>query len=163
MKRRINPNMPALMATVTLMALWFTTSASAQARSDYDIVHSFQARYDSIRAATRRAMTVQDCGQISADIQQMKSDFAADTALLNKALYPNNYDDEVDNATIALQITQNRLGLIESQVSRIADLELQVRSLSGKVDSLSNENDKLMASLDVATKALEKTGKPSTP
>lgn len=144
----------AALAAVFLIGL--VSAAVAQPRSDYETVRSFQTKYKAIKEAIRQAKTVQQCAEINADIDELQKEFAADTTLLNKALYPDKYDDEIDNARIDLQMTQNRLGIIETQVARITDLETQVRMLSGKVDSLSTQNDKLMASLDVVTRALER-------
>ncbi len=145
-----------LATLVTVLLFGLACSAAAQPGSDYETVKSFQTKYKAIKEAIRQASTVQQCAEISADIDELQKEFASDTTLLNKALYPNKYDDEIDNARVDLQMTQNRLGIIESQVARITDLETQVRVLSGKVDSLSEQNDKLMASLDAVTKALER-------
>ncbi len=139
-----------------VIVLGLACSAFAQPKSDYEIVKSFQTKYKAIKEAIRSAKTVQECADISANIAELETEYSADTTLLNKALYPNKYDDEINNAQIDLQMAQSRLGIIESQVNRISELEFQVRSLSGKIDSLTNANTKLMASLDVMAKALVK-------
>ncbi len=126
----------------------------AQQESDYAIVKSFRSKVSDIRTAIRQAQTVQECGQISADIDELVNDFAADTVLLNKALYPQKYDDQIGELRTQLLTAQNRLGIIDSQMTQIAGLETQVRSLSGTIDSLTAEDDKMMASLDVMSKAL---------
>lgn len=131
----------------------------AQERSDYAIVNSFKAKYQAIREAIKQAKTVQECAEVSANIGDLEKEFAADSALLSRALYPNKYDDQITEARVELRLNQEKLGIIESSVARIADLEEQVRSLSGKVDSLSAENNKLMASLDVLSKTVEKNAK----
>lgn len=142
------------MAAIFLLSLVCT--AAAQPKSDFETVKSFQAKYKAIGEAIREAKTVQQCATISADIDQLQREYAADTTLLNKALYPDKYDDEINNVRIDLHLAQSRLGIMESQVARITDLETQVRMLSDRVDSLSKANDKLMASLNVVTTAMEK-------
>ncbi|HEY9167626.1 MAG TPA: hypothetical protein VIS48_15840 [Candidatus Kryptonia bacterium] len=134
----------------------FASVAIAQERSDFEIVNSFQTKYKAIKEAVTRVQTVQECAEVSANIDELEKEFAADTVLLNKALYPDKYDDQITEVRVELRISQDKLGLLESAVARIADLESQVRALSGKVDSLSNENSKLMASMDVMSKALNK-------
>ncbi len=141
---------------VVIFALGFLATAAAQQRSDFETVKSFQTKYKAIREAIKEAKTVQDCAEISANIDELMKEYAPDTTLLNKALYPDKYDDQISEVRVELRLAQDKLGLIETQVARIADLEMQVRTLSGKVDSLSAENDKLMASLDVMSKAMEK-------
>ncbi len=156
MRTHANPLVAMTRSIVVVFLLGFVATAAAQPRSDYEIVKSFQAKYKAIKEAIKEAKTVQDCAEISANISELEKEFAADTVLLNKSLYPDKYDDMIANINGDLSYAQNNLGLIETQVARITDLEVQVRTLSGKVDSLTSENDKLMASLDVMSKAVEK-------
>jgi hypothetical protein len=144
---------------VLVFMFGFFAAATAQPRSDFETVKTFQTKYKAIKEAIRAAKTVQDCAEISANIAELQTEFAADTSLLNRSLYPDKYDDMIDNARVDLRLTQDKLGLIENQVVRIADLETQVRVLSAKVDSLANENTKLLASLDVLSKAVTKNTK----
>ncbi len=156
MRNRTRKIATAAKTMVAVFLLSLACTAYAQPKSDFEIVKSFQAKYKTIREAIREAKTVQDCASINADIDELQKEYAADTTLLNKALYPDKYDDEINNARIDLHLAQDRLGIIESQVARITDLETQIRTLSDRVDSLSKANDKLMASLNVVTKAMEK-------
>ena len=122
-------------------------------------VKSYETKYKAIKDAIKQVQTVQQCAEVSANIDGVEKEFAADTVLLNKSLYPDKYDDQITEVRVELRLNQDKLGIIESSVARIAQLEEQVRSLSGKVDSLSSANDKLMASLDVMSKAVEKNTK----
>jgi len=134
----------------------FSVVAMAQEQSDYAIVQSFQEKYKAIREAIKEVKTVQECAEVSANIDELEKEFAADTALLNKSLYPDKYDDVVSEARVELRLNQDKLGIIESSVARITELEEQVRSLSRAVDSMDTINDRLLASIDVMSKALEK-------
>ncbi len=147
--------------TISLVGalILFSVVAMAQEQSDYAIVNSFQTKYKAIKEAIKEVKTVQECAEVSANIDELEKEFAADTTLLNKSLYPDKYDDQIAEVRVELRLNQDKLGIIESSVARIAELEEQVRSLSGKVDSLSGENEKLMASLDVMSKAMEKNTK----
>jgi len=142
-----------------LMIFSSAVMVMAQERSDYEIVKSFETKYKAIKDAIKQVQTVQQCAEVSANIDELEKEFAADTALLNKALYPDKYDERIGEVRYELRHNQDQLGIIESSVARIAQLEEQVRALSGKVDSLSSENDKLMASLEVLSKAAEKNTK----
>lgn len=140
-------------------ALLFISAAVAQEQSDYAIVKSFQAKYNAIKASIKEVQTVQQCAEVSANIDELEKEFVGDTVLLNKSLYPDKYDDQIMEVRVELRLNQDKLGIIKSSVARIAQLEEQVRSLSGKVDSLSTENGRLMASLDVLSKTVEKNSK----
>ena len=148
---------------ITLSAIgamiMLSAAVMAQEQSDYAVVKSYETKYKAIKDAIKQVQTVQQCAEVSANIDELEKEFAADTVLLNKSLYPDKYDDQITEVRVELRLNQDKLGIIESSVARIAQLEEQVRSLSGKVDSLSSANDKLMASLDVMSKAVEKNTK----
>ncbi len=140
---------------IAVLLFGFLATAAGQQPSDYQVVKSFQSKYNAIREAIREAKTSKDCDQISTRLLNLEEEFAADTTLLNKALYPRNYDAEVASARNDLRLTRERLGLIESQGSKIAGIEQQVAALAEKVDSIARENTRLMASLDVMAGALK--------
>ena len=134
-------------------------SGTTQTQSDYAIVKSFESKYNDIKDSIRKATTVEECAAVSANIDGLETKFSADTVLLNGALYPDNYDNWISELRIELRLAQDRLGIIESQVARISDLQQQVQTLSSKIDSIANENDKLIASLNVMSSALTKNTK----
>ena len=156
MKRLIERASRQNISLAAVFLIGLVCSAAAQPKSDFEIVKSFQAKYKVIKEAIREAKTVQECAEINANIADLEKEYAADTTLLNNALYPHKYDDEINNVQVDLQMTQSKFGIIESQVNRISELEFQVRTLSGKIDSLTNANSKLMASLEVMANALVK-------
>lgn len=153
--------MRSLAAVILVFAgAWlFVSVAIAQEQSDYAIVKSYQTKYNAIKESIKQVQTVQQCAEASANIDELEKEFAADTVLLNKTLYPDKYDDQITEVRVELRLNQDKLGIIESSVARIAQLEEQVRTLSGKLDSLATENGKLMASLDVMSKAVQKDAK----
>lgn len=148
-----------IMLSVVGALMIFSSAVVAQEQSDYAIVQSYKTKYGAIKDQIKQVQTVQQCAEVSANIDELEKEFAADAALLNKSLYPDKYDDQIGEIRYELRRNQDQLGIIESSVARIAQLEEQVRSLSGKVDSLSGANDKLMASLDVMSKAVAKNTK----
>ena len=149
-------------SSVCILALSFLImprGSHAQVQSDYSIVKSFESKYNDIKASIGQATTIQDCAAINANIDDMEKEFAADTTLLNNALYPDKYDAWIGELRVELRLAQDKLGIIESQVSRITDLEEQVRTLSGRIDSITNENNKLIASLNVMSSAMTRNNK----
>jgi hypothetical protein len=126
----------------------FVILASAQQKSDYATVKQFKGLIKSITQATNEAKTVQDCADITATIDQMEKDFKDDKALLDKALYPDDFTKTFELLRGRLMIRQKDLGVIETQLVRITELETQVRELSGQVSRLTGENDKLMEDIE---------------
>ncbi len=136
--------------------LLFSGIGMAQEQSDYLIVKSFQEKANALKAHINRAASLKECVQDSMRIVELQRQFAPDTVLLNNALYPLNYEQQIASLYGVLSLSRGRLQVIESQASQIVTMQTQISLLSDRVDSLSKENDKLMSSLDVMTSALNK-------
>ncbi|MFZ1082621.1 MAG: hypothetical protein WAO19_11945 [Candidatus Kryptoniota bacterium] len=151
----------ALSVICVFVSVFVASSQSgvAQLKSDYAVVKSFESKYNDIKESIKQATTVQECAAVNANIDDLEKEFGADTVLLNNALFPDKYDNWISELRVELRLSQDKLGIIESQVSRITELEEQVRTLSGKIDSIANENNNLIASLNVMSSALAKDTK----
>jgi hypothetical protein len=66
---------------------------------------------------------------------------------LDRSLYPDDYSKTITNLKGRLLVRQKDLGVIETQIVRITELESQVRELSGKIDGLTSENEKLLGAV----------------
>jgi hypothetical protein len=128
--------------------------STAQVRLDYSIVKSFESKYNNIKESIRQAATLQECAAAHADIDELEKDFAADTVLLDDALYPDKYDKWISELRFELHISQDRMGIIETQGSRVADLAERVRILSGRIDSIADADMRLISSIKVMSSTL---------
>ncbi len=128
-------------AVIALSVLVLPLSAQ---KSDRAIVDKFESQTKSLNPQIDSAKTVQECADISAAIGEIEKTFSEHKELLDKALYPDNYATTMTNLKGRLLVRQKDLGVIETQFTRILELEAQVRELSGKVDSLSQQNDRLL-------------------
>ena len=119
----------------------------AQEQSDYEISQSFKKQYADLTKAIETAQTVQECAEISVNIDALEKEFAPHKALLDKTLYPDDFQKKLDMVHGQLAYAQNKLGIIQEAVSKIASLELQVKDLSAQVEKLTNENGALMSEI----------------
>ena len=120
------------------------TSATAQEKSDFEVIQSFKQRLTDINKSIEKASTVQECVDITSRIDDLEREYAENVALLDKALYPDGYTGKIVIVRTQLKMSQEKLGIIETQYARINQLETEVKSLSGKVDSLSGANANLL-------------------
>ncbi len=133
---------------IGLIALLVLPSAFGRQESDRAIVDRFQNQVAALTKATEQAQTVQECGEISASIDALQQDFAPHKELLDKSLYPDDFDKTLVNLRGRLLVRQKDLGVIETQVARISELETQVRQLSDQVSKLTTDNEKLMSDVN---------------
>ena len=140
-----------IISSMLLLVFMVSVSAFAQ-KSDRAIVDKFEQTIKTLSQAADAAKTVQDCADINSSIKELETEFAPQKDLLDKSLYPDDYTKSITNLKARLLVRQSDLGVIESQIVRITELEAQVRELSGKVDSLSQTNTQLLGE----SKRLEK-------
>lgn len=136
----------------SLFLMLIVTVSSFAQKSDRAIVDKFEQTVKALSQATDAAKTVQDCADITASMKELETEFTPYKDLLDKSLYPDDYSKTITNLKGRLLVRQSDLGVIESQIVRITELEAQVRELSGKVDSLSQTNSHLLGE----SKRLEK-------
>jgi outer membrane murein-binding lipoprotein Lpp len=129
-------------ATMMVLALSF-----AQEQSDYEIAQSFKKQYAALTKAIEAAQTVQECAEISINIDALEKEYTPHKALLDKTLYPDDFQKKLEMVHGQLAYAQNKLGIIQESVSKIASLESQVKELSAQVEKLSNENGALMSEI----------------
>jgi hypothetical protein len=134
----------------------FSFGLIGQQKSDFATVQRFQSLTKSISNNIDQAKTVQECAEANTSIDAIEKEFAGDKALLDKAVYPDGYDKTVEQLRGKLLLRQRDLGVIESQLVRIAELEVKVRELSDQVAKLNIQNDKLMSDVQQLTQNLKK-------
>jgi len=119
----------------------------AQEKSDYATVQRFQSMSQSISKNIDEAKTVQECADASAAIDALLIEFRDDRDLLDKSIFPDGFDKTVLQLRGKLLIRQKDLGIIESQVVRLTELEGKVRELSDQLTKLNGQNDRLSAEM----------------
>ena len=135
--------------TLILVAALALTSFTAlsQEQSDYEISQNFKKQYAELTKAIEAAQTVQECAEISVNIDALAKEYAPHQALLDKTLYPDDFQKKIDMIHGQLAYAQNKLGIIQEAVAKIATLETQVKELSAQVEKLTNENSSLMSEI----------------
>ena len=129
---------------VVAMVLAMCAISFAQEQSDYEIAQSFSKQYKALGKAIEIAQTVQECAAISVNIDALEKEFAPHKALLDKTLYPDDFQKKLEMVHGQLAYAQTKLGIIQDAVAKIAALEMQVKELSAQVEKLSNENGTLL-------------------
>jgi hypothetical protein len=143
---------------IRLLALlaFINVAVAIQQKSDYALVQNFQTITKSIAKNIDQAKTVQECAEANSSIDAVEKEFSDDKALLNKANYPDGYDKTIEQLRGKLLIRQRDLGIIESQIVRITELEVKIRELSDQITKLTNQNASLMAQVQQLSQNVKK-------
>ncbi len=129
-------------------------SAQIFAQSDYRITQEFKSRHRSFEIAIEYAKTTGELNKIKKEIIDFKSEFRGNKELLNRALYPNNFESSFTILDKKIAYTNKKLIKIAALKTRVSKAEsdyakvsTELTKLTKEVNSLRNSNSKLMTDL----------------
>jgi len=132
----------------------FLVSLPILAQSDYRITQEFKSRQRSFEIAIEYAKTPDELNRIRKEILEFKNEFRGNKELLNRALYPNNFessfaniDKKIDYSNKKIEeisLLQTKVVTLESDYSLISE---ELGKLTREVNTLRNSNNKLMNEL----------------
>jgi uncharacterized protein YxeA len=147
--------MKTIIRLIALLAI-VNCTGTAQQKSDYDLVQRFQSLTKSVANSIDQTKTVQECAEANTSIDAIEKEFGDEKILINKANYPDGYDKTIEQLRGKLLIRQRDLGVIESQIVRITELEVKISELSDQVKKLTSQNETLMAQVQQLTANVKK-------
>jgi len=127
-----------MMKTLSILMMISFMSAFNFAQSDFEIKQNFLNKYKQIETSIEYANNDADCSVIAGQIEKLKSEFAQHSALLDNALYPDDFNSSFAKLNKKLSIRQ-------SDVLQIGDLKVQVTALNDQLLKLNQENSELMS------------------
>ena len=123
-----------------LIILFIFSKLSAQ--SDYEIVQSFKNRYYQFEQQIKNAVTVEELNLITGDIERFKNEFSTYKDLLDRSLYPENFEKSFEKLG-------NSLILRKTDFIQIETLQTEVIELRSEVDELNKKNAELLSQIQI--------------
>jgi len=120
-----------------LILLVFTNQLFAQ--SDYDLVNSFKQKYNQLEEAITKAKNLEELNSIVADIDRFRNEYVEQKALLDKSLYPGNFDKTFERLNISFVIRNQNFTTIDILQSENLELKEQVTLLNKRNAELMNK------------------------
>jgi len=117
-----------------ILLIGFLTNSFAQ--SDYQIMQEFKSKHKSFDIAIDYAKNLHELNNIRTEIEHFKEEFSSNKDLLDKALYPDDFNS-------AFEKLYNKLERAETKLAKISGLEQKVTKLKTDVSTLAQELDKL--------------------
>lgn len=111
--------------------------ANLQAQSDYEIVQSFKVRYQQLEQQIKNAVTLDELNAVTGEIERLKNEFSTYRELLDKSLYPDNFEKSFDKLG-------NSLIIRKADFTQIDVLQTEVITLRSEVDELNKKNAELL-------------------
>jgi hypothetical protein len=138
--------MKTRMLIVSLLTLFFFSNFYAQ--SDYEKTQNFKTRYTQMADAIKNAASLDECEAIGINIAKLKEDFILDKSLLDKTLYPDNFESSFLKIESALVVRKGDFTQIVQLTSEVGTLKTQVTELSQKNQDLIGQIRQLNLKVD---------------
>ncbi len=120
-----------------LILLVFTNQLFAQ--SDYDLVKSFKQKYKQLEEAITKAKNLEELNSIVADIDRFRNEYVEQKALLDKSLYPDNFDRTFEKLNMSFVIRNQDFTTIDILQTENLELKEQVVLLNKRNTELMNK------------------------
>lgn len=112
------------------------------AQSDYEIVQNFKNRYQQFEQQIKNAVSVEELNALTGEIERFKNEFSTYKELLDKSLYPDNFEKSFDKLG-------NSLVLRRTDFTQIETLQTEVITLRTEVDELNKKNAELLNQIQI--------------
>lgn len=136
------------------VAVFIFFSSLLLAQSDYRITQEFKSRQRSFEIAIEYAKTDDELNKIRKEIAEFRNEFKGNKELLNRALYPSNFETSFTTLDKKIEYTNKKLTEISGLKTKVVTLESDYAKVSGElgklsreVNTLRNSNTRLMAEL----------------
>jgi len=123
-----------------LVIVLFAFVGSGYAQSDYEKTQQFKTKYKELEDAIKNAASLDECNTIGENISTLKNDFTGDKNLLDKTLYPENFESSFAKIERALEVRKG-------DFTQIVELTTEVGTLKTQVTELSQQNEELIVKI----------------
>ena len=121
-------------------------------QSDYNLVQDFKARYNEIEDLIKTAESLDECLQLSNEITAMRYSFEEHKTLLDKSLYPMDFNASFTNLSGMLEIRKR-------DFLHITQLQAEVDTLKERFAVLDKANISLIERINILEKDQIKNSK----
>lgn len=124
---------------LSFLILLFTSIISFS-QSDFEKVENFKSRVKQIESSIKNATSLEQLSIIYNNIEKAKNDFASDKELIDKSIYPDNFNSSFEKLERALELRKG-------DFTQITELKTEVVTLKDKISELSQENQGLLSQI----------------
>jgi hypothetical protein len=127
------------------------------AQSDFEIVENFKKRVSQVEQHIKDADSLAELAKVDREIEKLRSDFIPNEELLNRSLYPNNFDKTFRNLREAYQLRENDFTQIDVLATEVTGLRVEVDTLRRRNNELTLQFEELGQQTSARIGELEKT------
>jgi uncharacterized coiled-coil DUF342 family protein len=123
---------------ILLLMLFCGFVSTVVAQSDLEIVDNFKTEFTAIENTIKNASSLSDLKDVPSKISLLKENYAPHKELLDRSLYPDNYQSSIDKLNKDYLMRQGDFTTIDV-------LQTEVSSLNEQVEFLNQRNNELLS------------------
>jgi hypothetical protein len=144
MRKAVMKNKILLIVFATVILLGIIPALHAQ--SDYETVQNFKQKYHQIEKDIKNSQSLEGLDEVYNRINSLKDEYASYHELLDKSLYPDNFNKSFDKLV-------NVYNTRKKDFTQIDILQTQVTGLKEQLDSLNRYNEELIKRVELLEKS----------
>lgn len=143
---------------IILITTFYNGLVNAQ-ESDYNISKSFQEKFIGIELALNNSLSVEAIDSLKEQILVLESDYSNHYKLLDNALYPSSYQEEMRSLQLDANTAEQRLLIIENQIERLSSLSDEIINYRSEITFLNDRTDSLRKAIHSSQASEERLAK----
>lgn len=124
-----------------------------QPRSDYEIQQEFKKQYKEISNNLEEADSSAAVRELMEEVKKLEESYASHEELLNKALYPDTFEEEMRQLKKRVIASERQLAVIEQQEQKLQELSQKMTSYDSQLETLNNRTDSLQNAMQKSIKS----------
>ena len=124
---------------VVLLLILFILSNQVFAQSDYEIVQDFKQKFAQLEKSINSAKTFEELNSLVTNIDRFRADYLEHKKLLDKSLYPDNFERVLDKLNLAFIIRNQDFTIIDILQTENLQLKEQIVVLNKRNTDLINK------------------------
>jgi len=132
---KLHSSLSKIILSLTLLII----SNQLFAQSDYEIVQSFKQKYKQLEAEINKSKNLEELNSIVADIDRFRNEYVEQKTLLDKSLYPDNFDKTFEKLNMSFVIRNQDFTIIDVLQTENLELKEQVTLLNKRNTELMNK------------------------
>ncbi len=140
--------------TVTVFLLVILTILSGsntvlaqQVQSDYEIQKEFKEKFNNFHQKLEEADSSEHVKSIVSDVEEFERNYNEHEELLDQVLYPETFEQKMDELKKSSKLAINRLELIEEQNTQMAEMEDRLTGYESDLERLDRRSDSLQQAM----------------
>ena len=140
---------------LALFIVYLLSAFNLAAQSDHQLTQDFKERYQSLLSEIKAAEDPEKLDQLEEEVTDFRNEYKDNKQLLDKALYPDNFDIVFNRLRSELTTAKTSRTEIKELRTEVKDLNVEVEKQVSLIQNLTSENEDLFGRVNRLRREVE--------